>query len=36
MKTRSCYLEFLHLVSNARLIITDSGGLQEETWFLGQ
>jgi len=28
------YLEFLKLNSNARLVITDSGGLQEETTFL--
>lgn len=28
------YLEFLHLMNNARLIITDSGGIQEETTFL--
>jgi UDP-N-acetylglucosamine 2-epimerase (non-hydrolysing) len=25
------YLDFLHLWSNARLVLTDSGGLQEET-----
>jgi UDP-N-acetylglucosamine 2-epimerase len=25
------YLEFLHLNMNARLVLTDSGGLQEET-----
>jgi UDP-N-acetylglucosamine 2-epimerase (non-hydrolysing) len=29
------YLEFLHLNTNARLVITDSGGLQEETTVLG-
>jgi UDP-N-acetylglucosamine 2-epimerase (non-hydrolysing) len=28
------YFEFLKLVSNARLVITDSGGVQEETSFL--
>ena len=28
------YLEFLHLMDNARLIVTDSGGIQEETTFL--
>jgi UDP-N-acetylglucosamine 2-epimerase (non-hydrolysing) len=28
------YFEFLNLVSNARLVITDSGGVQEETSFL--
>lgn len=29
------YLEFLHLMDNARLVITDSGGVQEETTALG-
>jgi UDP-N-acetylglucosamine 2-epimerase (non-hydrolysing) len=29
------YLEFLHLMSQARLVLTDSGGLQEETTALG-
>jgi UDP-N-acetylglucosamine 2-epimerase (non-hydrolysing) len=29
------YREFLSLVDGARLVITDSGGLQEETTFLG-
>lgn len=29
------YLEFLRLVSNSRLVLTDSGGLQEETTVLG-
>jgi UDP-N-acetylglucosamine 2-epimerase (non-hydrolysing) len=29
------YLEFLALQSNAALVITDSGGVQEETTFLG-
>lgn len=28
------YLEFLHLNTNARLVLTDSGGLQEETTIL--
>lgn len=28
------YLQFLQLMDNARLIITDSGGIQEETTFL--
>ncbi len=28
------YLEFLHLLENAQLIITDSGGIQEETTYL--
>lgn len=29
------YLDFLHLYSNSRLVLTDSGGLQEETTVLG-
>ncbi len=29
------YLDFLSLQANARLVVTDSGGLQEETTFLG-
>ena len=29
------YLEFLNLMSNARLVLTDSGGIQEETTILG-
>jgi UDP-N-acetylglucosamine 2-epimerase (non-hydrolysing) len=29
------YLEFLHLMSNAKMVITDSGGIQEETTVLG-
>jgi UDP-N-acetylglucosamine 2-epimerase (non-hydrolysing) len=29
------YLDFLRLMSNARLILTDSGGIQEETTVLG-
>ena len=29
------YLDFLRLVSNARLVLTDSGGIQEETTVLG-
>jgi len=29
------YLEFLHLIMNARMVLTDSGGLQEETTVLG-
>ncbi len=29
------YLDFLSLQSNARLVVTDSGGLQEETTFMG-
>ena len=29
------YLQFLHLAMNARLVLTDSGGLQEETTVLG-
>ena len=29
------YTAFMNLVSNARLVITDSGGIQEETTYLG-
>jgi UDP-N-acetylglucosamine 2-epimerase (non-hydrolysing) len=29
------YLDFLNLMDNARLVITDSGGIQEETTYLG-
>jgi UDP-N-acetylglucosamine 2-epimerase (non-hydrolysing) len=29
------YLDFLHLTCHARLVLTDSGGLQEESSFLG-
>jgi UDP-N-acetylglucosamine 2-epimerase (non-hydrolysing) len=29
------YLDFLHLYGNSRLVLTDSGGLQEETTVLG-
>ena len=29
------YLEFLYLISESSLVITDSGGIQEETTFLG-
>ncbi|HSQ23185.1 MAG TPA: UDP-N-acetylglucosamine 2-epimerase (non-hydrolyzing) [Pyrinomonadaceae bacterium] len=29
------YLDFLHLLSNAALVLTDSGGIQEETTVLG-
>ena len=29
------YLEFLALQKNARVVITDSGGIQEETTYLG-
>ncbi|MDX1912016.1 MAG: UDP-N-acetylglucosamine 2-epimerase (non-hydrolyzing) [Saprospiraceae bacterium] len=28
------YLEFLHLLKNARVVLTDSGGVQEESTFL--
>ena len=28
------YLEFLNLMANARLVLTDSGGIQEETTVL--
>ena len=29
------YLDFMKLVANARLVLTDSGGIQEETTVLG-
>jgi UDP-N-acetylglucosamine 2-epimerase (non-hydrolysing) len=29
------YLEFIHLIKNAKAVITDSGGVQEETTYLG-
>ena len=29
------YLEFMKLVTNARFVLTDSGGIQEETTYLG-
>jgi UDP-N-acetylglucosamine 2-epimerase (non-hydrolysing) len=29
------YIDFLNLQSNARIVLTDSGGVQEETTFLG-
>jgi UDP-N-acetylglucosamine 2-epimerase (non-hydrolysing) len=29
------YIDFLHLVSRSEFVITDSGGIQEETTFLG-
>ena len=29
------YLDFINLIKNAKLIITDSGGIQEESTFLG-
>jgi UDP-N-acetylglucosamine 2-epimerase (non-hydrolysing) len=29
------YLDFLHLLSQSHLVLTDSGGLQEETTYLG-
>ncbi len=29
------YLEFLHLMARARVVLTDSGGIQEETTILG-
>lgn len=29
------YLDFIHLMQNARLVMTDSGGVQEETTYLG-
>ena len=33
--SRSGYLDFLSLLDNARLVLTDSGGIQEETTVLG-
>jgi UDP-N-acetylglucosamine 2-epimerase (non-hydrolysing) len=29
------YLDFVHLMANARCVLTDSGGIQEETTALG-
>jgi UDP-N-acetylglucosamine 2-epimerase (non-hydrolysing) len=29
------YLDFLHLMSRARVVLSDSGGIQEETTILG-
>jgi UDP-N-acetylglucosamine 2-epimerase (non-hydrolysing) len=29
------YLDFMHLIKNAKLVITDSGGVQEETTYIG-
>ncbi len=29
------YLDFLKLISSAKIVFTDSGGIQEETTFLG-
>jgi UDP-N-acetylglucosamine 2-epimerase (non-hydrolysing) len=29
------YLDFLHLMSEAKIVLTDSGGIQEETTILG-
>lgn len=29
------YIDFIHLVKNASVVITDSGGVQEETTFMG-
>jgi UDP-N-acetylglucosamine 2-epimerase (non-hydrolysing) len=29
------YLDFLHLLDNAQLVVTDSGGIQEETTYVG-
>lgn len=29
------YLDFVNLMQNARLVMTDSGGVQEETTYLG-
>jgi UDP-N-acetylglucosamine 2-epimerase (non-hydrolysing) len=30
-----CYVDFMNLVCGARLVVTDSGGVQEETTYLG-
>ena len=30
----SCYLVFMKLVTNSKIVITDSGGIQEETTFI--
>ena len=29
------YLDFMHLMNNAKIVMTDSGGIQEETTVLG-
>lgn len=29
------YLDFMHLIQNAKAVVTDSGGIQEETTYLG-
>ena len=29
------YVKFMHLMTNAKFILTDSGGIQEETTYLG-
>ena len=29
------YLDFLNLMANSKIVLTDSGGMQEETTFLG-
>ena len=31
----SGYLDFMHLMANSKLVLTDSGGIQEETTVLG-
>ena len=35
MLFRSGYVDFMSLVSEAKLALTDSGGIQEETTYLG-
>lgn len=35
LRPPASYLDFLHLMKNARVVMTDSGGIQEETTVLG-
>ena len=35
MRSRLGYLDFVNLLDDARLVLTDSGGIQEETTVLG-